>query len=76
MEQTLLLTTTYEPMATITWRKAITLLTLGKVEVIETYDRDIRSTSIVFKLPSVVRLVRRFRRFKRTVKFGELRPIT
>lgn len=71
MEQTLLLTTSYEPMATITWRKAITLLTLGKVEVIETYERDVRSTSIVIKLPSVVRLVRRFRRFNRTVKFSK-----
>ena len=60
MDRTLLLSSVFEPMATISWRKAIIMLTLGKVEVIEEYNRDIRSTSVVIKLPSVVRLVRRF----------------
>jgi hypothetical protein len=35
MEKTLLLNITYEPLRVISWQKAITLLTLGKVEVIE-----------------------------------------
>lgn len=70
MEKTLLLSSMYEPMATISWRKAITLLTLGKVEVIEAYDRHIRSTSIVIRLPAVVRLVNKFRKFKREVTYS------
>jgi len=71
MERTLLLSPAYEPMATISWRRAIILLALGKVEVIETYERDIRSTSVVFKLPCVVRLLNRFRRFRRQVRYSK-----
>lgn len=58
MEQTLLLNATYEPLRVVHWRKAITLLCQGKVEVIATYDREVRSVSVTFKLPSVIRLLR------------------
>ncbi len=71
MNRTLLLSSAYEPMATISWQRAIVMLTLGKVEVIEAYDRDVRSTSIVIKLPAVVRLVNRFRRYKRKVRYSK-----
>jgi len=71
MERTLLLNPMYEPMTTISWRKAIVLLTLGKVEVIEEYARDVRSTSIVLKLPSVVRLINRFRRQRKHVRYSK-----
>lgn len=72
MERTLLLSTGYEPMTTISWQKAITLLTLGKVEVIEEYDdREVRSTHLIFKLPAVVRLVNMFRRPKQRVRYSK-----
>lgn len=58
MEQTLLLNATYEPLKVVDWRKAITLWCQGKVEVISVYDREIRSVSVSFKLPSVIRLLR------------------
>ena len=58
MEQTLLLNATYEPLKIVDWRKAITLWCQGKVEVISVYDREIRSVSLSFKLPSVIRLLR------------------
>jgi hypothetical protein len=45
MEKTLLLNITYEPLQVISWQKAITLLTLGKVEVVEEYDREVHSVS-------------------------------
>jgi 5-methylcytosine-specific restriction endonuclease McrA len=70
MERTLLLSQGYEPLGTISWQRAISLLTLGKVEVIEEYDRDIRSTFLVIKMPAVVRLINRFRRGKKAVKFS------
>jgi len=70
MERTLLLSQGYEPIATIGWQRAISLLTLGKVEVIEQYDREIRSTHLVIKMPAVVRLVNFFRRHKQRVKFS------
>ena len=56
MEQTLLLNATYEPLKVVDWRKAITLWCQGKVEVISVYDRDVRSVSVSFRLPSVIRL--------------------
>ncbi|MBI1874483.1 MAG: HNH endonuclease [Acidobacteria bacterium] len=58
MEQTLLLNASYEPLKVVHWKKAITLLCQGKVEVISVYDREIRSVTITFKLPSVIRLLR------------------
>ena len=58
MEQTLLLNATYEPLKVVDWRKAITMLCQGKVEVVSEYDREIRSVSVTFKLPSVIRLLR------------------
>ena len=70
MEQTLLLSQGYEPLATISWQRAISLFTLGKVEIVEEYDRDIRSCYLVIKMPAVVRLINRFRRGKQAVKFS------
>jgi len=58
MEQTLLLNATYEPLKVVDWRKAITLLCQGKVEVVSEYDREIRSVTMAFRLPSVIRLLR------------------
>jgi 5-methylcytosine-specific restriction endonuclease McrA len=70
MERTLLLSQGYEPIATIGWQRAISLLTLGKVEVVEEYDREIRSRYLIIKMPAVVRLVNMFRRHKQRVKFS------
>ena len=57
MENTLLLNTSYEPLRVVKWKKAITLLWQGKVEVLEVHDREIRGFSITIKLPSVIRLL-------------------
>jgi len=70
MEQVLLLNITYEPLKIINWKKAITLLCLGKVEVIEEYSRDIHSVSFTIRLPSVVRLLRMVKRPKSPIKFS------
>ena len=70
MEHVLLLNITYEPLRIINWKKAITLLCLGKVEVIEEYTREIHSVTFTLKLPSVVRLLRMVKRPKTPVKFS------
>jgi 5-methylcytosine-specific restriction endonuclease McrA len=70
MEQVLLLNITYEPLKIIDWKRAITLLTLGKVEVIEEYNREIHSVTFTIKLPSVVRLLQMVRRPKSPVRFS------
>jgi 5-methylcytosine-specific restriction endonuclease McrA len=70
MEQVLLLNISYEPLKVINWQKAITMLCLGKVEVIEEYTSEIHSVSFTIKLPSVVRLLKMVNRNKSPVKFS------
>lgn len=70
--QVLMLTNDYSPLKVISWQRAIELLTLGKVEVIEEYDHEIRSAYLVIKAPAVVRLLKRFRRVTKPVKFSRV----
>jgi len=70
MTPVLLLNATYEPLRVISWQRAIRLLTLGKVEVLEETDREIRSVSFVIRLPSVVRLLRMIRPRRQPLKFS------
>ena len=69
-EQTLVLNQGYEPCAVVGWRQAITLWYQNKAEILVEYDRDIRSTYLVVKVPAVIRLLNMFRRFKKPVKFS------
>lgn len=71
-QQTLLLSQAYEPIKVISWQRALTLFTLGKVEVVEEYDGFVRSSTIVIKIPAVVRLLRAFRKHKKAVKFSRV----
>lgn len=70
--RTLLLSNGYEPIQTISWQRAIVLLSLGKVEVVEEYDGFVRSQSLVIKIPAVVRLLRVFKKFRKPVKFSRI----
>ena len=69
MAATLLLNATFEPMKVISWQRAVTLVFLGKVDVVEAYDDAITSVSASVPMPSVVRL-RRYARQERRVKFS------
>lgn len=69
--QTLVLSQSFEPVKIVSWQRAITLLFLGKVEVVEEYDRGIGCTAVI-KVPSVVRLLHAFRRVKKPVKFSRV----
>ena len=69
--ETLVLNPRYEPIARVPWQRAVTLLFLGKVEVVEEYeDREIRSITFVFRMPSVVRLLRALRGARKAIKFS------
>jgi 5-methylcytosine-specific restriction endonuclease McrA len=70
--RTLLLTQGYEPVKIIPWQRAMTLLVLDKVDVVEEYDADIRATSLIVKVPAVVRLRKAFRRHAKPVKFSRV----
>ena len=52
----LVLNSNYEPMSVCSAKRAIILVFLGKAEIIEKYDYEVRSVSLSFPLPSVVRL--------------------
>jgi 5-methylcytosine-specific restriction endonuclease McrA len=71
-ERTLLLTQGYEPIQIISWQRAITLLTLDKVDVVEAYDAQIRAVSIAMHVPAVVRLRKAVRRHAKPVKFSRV----
>jgi len=69
--ETLVLNVSYEPVARVSWQRAITLLWEGKVEVVEEYeDRHVRSVTLEFRVPSVIRFLRTIRGKKRAIKFS------
>jgi len=70
--RTLVLNQAYEPIKVVSWQRALTLLALGKVEVLEEYDWTVRSVTVVIKVPAVVRLLRVFRRRRQPVKFSRV----
>ena len=70
MEWTLLLNSTFEPLKVVNWKKAVTMVMLGKVEVLEEYGRIIRGVSFALRLPAVIRLNRLIKRRTPIVKFS------
>lgn len=56
--QTLLLNASYEPIRVVDLERAMYYLVTGKAEIVETYDRIIRSVSQVFQHPKVIKLKR------------------
>ncbi len=71
MEQTLLLNASYEPITIVQWQRAMVLWCQGKVEIVETHDREVRAVTFSFRLPSIVRLLKyvHIRRQKEAVPF-------
>lgn len=69
--ETLVLDQGYVPVARVHWQRALTLLFMGKVEVVEEYeDREIRSVTMTIKMPSIIRFLRAMRSKKKAVKFS------
>ena len=70
--QTLLLTPWMMPHKIISWQTAVTMSFLGKVEVIEEYDEEIKSPTFSIRAPAVVRLKKPLGGMKRGVKFSRI----
>jgi 5-methylcytosine-specific restriction endonuclease McrA len=70
MEPALLLNATYEPLSVVSWKKAITLVLLDKAEILEPQEREVRSATRSFTLPSVLRLYSRVKVPRRTIQFS------
>ncbi len=70
--RTLMLTPWLAPHRVITWERAVVLLYLGKVEVLEEYDLAIRAPSLVLRTPAVVRLRNGSVSTKHRVRFSRM----
>lgn len=63
----------WRPLRVESWQRAISDLCLGKIEVIEySRDRTIRGVERTYPMPSVVRVLRRFRRERIRMRFSRL----
>lgn len=60
MKNVLLLNQSYEPLLIINWKRAVLLSILNKAEVVKEYNSVIRSKSFSMKLPSVIRLTKKY----------------
>lgn len=68
--RTLLLSQAYEPLRLLSWQRAVTLLTLGKVEVLREYQRDLRAGRSALRAPAVVRLLRQVHKRRAPIRFS------
>jgi 5-methylcytosine-specific restriction endonuclease McrA len=60
------------PYRVITWERAVVLSYLGKVEVLEEYDEELRAPSITLRTPAVVRLMAGSVSTKSKVRFSRM----
>jgi 5-methylcytosine-specific restriction endonuclease McrA len=73
---TLLLTPWMAPHKVISWQRAVVLLWLGKVEVLEEYDEPIVGPSLVLRTPAVVRLRKGSAPVRHRVRFSRINVFT
>ena len=76
MKRTLLLTPWMDPHRVIPWERAVVLVVLGKVDVLEQYDEAICSPSLELRTPAVVRLKKAGRATKQVVRFSRINVYT
>ena len=74
--RTLLLNSWMAPHKIISWQRAVVLVVLGKVDVIEEYEDEIRSRSLSLRTPAVIRLKKGGTGHKRAVRFSRINVYT
>ena len=74
--RTLLLNSWMAPHKIISWERAVVLVVLGKVDVIEEYEEEIRSRSLSLRTPAVIRLKKGGTGHKRAVRFSRINVYT
>jgi len=68
--KTLVLDPGFVPVKVITWRRALCMSLIEKVEVLASYDREVRTISRSFRAPAVVRLLGAVRARPQLVRFS------
>jgi 5-methylcytosine-specific restriction endonuclease McrA len=71
--RTLLLTTWYFPVRVLCWQDAVRMVYVGSVDVVAEYEEEIRSPSVTWNMPAVVRLRKNALVRKAAVKFSRQR---
>ena len=74
--QTLMLTPWMVPHKIISWQRAVVLAYVGKVEIIETWDAELRGPSVAMLTPAVVRLKKGSVSTKQSVRFSRVNVFT
>jgi 5-methylcytosine-specific restriction endonuclease McrA len=69
VDEALLLNSTFMPLRIVSWRKAMILMALRKVEVVEEYNKEIHTVSLSIRLPSVIRLLKFIRARDQEIRF-------
>src|SRR5262245_51511467 len=72
----LVLSPSYVPHKVIAWERAIVMIFTDKVDVVDSYDEELRSPSFTMKMPAVVRLKTTPSLMKRSVKFSRVNVLT
>jgi 5-methylcytosine-specific restriction endonuclease McrA len=70
--RTLLLNSWFFPIKVLRWEDAVKMKYEETVDIIAEYDEEIRSPSVVWKTPAVIRLRRQIKSTKRGVKFSRV----
>jgi 5-methylcytosine-specific restriction endonuclease McrA len=70
MLRTLLLTPAFSAHSVVSWEASITLLYLGKIDVLASYDEVVRSPSVSLQVPAVARLLQWLAPPRRRVRFN------
>jgi 5-methylcytosine-specific restriction endonuclease McrA len=68
----LLLSPWFFPLKIIRWQDAIKMKYEGTIDVIVEYDEEVRSPSVTWKMPAVIRLKRMDQKQKKGVKFSRV----
>jgi 5-methylcytosine-specific restriction endonuclease McrA len=76
MMRTLLLTPWMDPHRVISGERAVVLVVLGKVDVLEEYEEAIRAPSLELRTPAVVRLKKGGRARRHVVRFSRINVYT
>ncbi len=70
MRRALLLNSWYLPSRVVSWQTAIKLTYEARVDVLVSYDEEVRSPSVTWKLPAVIRQKRTRGKVQRRVAFS------
>lgn len=69
-KRVLVLDSFYRPIGVRSWQRAVCMLYTGAAEMVEEYDDVLRSPSLTMKMPCVVRVLRKTKSKKQSIKFS------